>query len=864
MGLDQLEFRRVDSWDDAQDFMRWLGERREWLGFDVETSGLIPFHDPIRFAQFGDGRMGWGLDYPEWKGLVRDVFQTYRGRIVAHNALFDLKMMKADGVWTPQRFFHDTMVMCFLKDPGSRIDLKGAASLYVDQRARAGQSALREFMSGGGFDWGTVPRDAEPYWVYGALDTCLAAMLAEALWPDTGGGPLREAYELNMAVIHVLRDAEVAGLLVDGDYRARAERKLREELAGLEAEIPFEPTKDRQAREYLLSIGAEIHETTPKGDISVDKHVLRRLYGEDPDRFRVANLLDLHRQKSRALGAYIEKFDDVSRGGLAVDGVLRCHAHPVGGLDENGKSTGTRTGRLSVTDPALQTLPKGRIVRDAIVARPGCRILQADYKAMELRALAALAGETQMLEAFDRGEDLHDFVTGVLFGEGWGKKQRSITKNVQFAKCYGAGIEQLAFTAGVPKHEAQSVVDLYDSRFPNVARFMQRTIDSIMVDAKGRSGRGWVTLPDGTRLPVQGSEAYKGVNYCVDPKVRLLMADLTWKEAGDISTGDEVVSFDETRPVGRNQGQRLRTGVVEAVSMIVRPRVRIETDLGDIVSSVDHLWLMSGSHLPDGKRYRRWKSAIDVIPGDRICFFSSPWVVEPTWESGWIAGMMDGEGCLSLGLRPGITFAQNVGPEFDLYHRLMTERGFDLTTHVRPNGLGTIHLTQIGEIARAIGTFAPERFKRRPDLRSLWEDRIIDGRWRDATVQAVVPIARKGQVASIQTSTRTFIADGFMSHNCIQGGTAVAAKRKLVELDAAGVGEFFRLAVHDEFLFEVPEEHVDEAREIVRQVMPDTRTYPGVTLEIDDDLVERWGQHFRGPDYPKYVDTPDPEWLEAL
>ena len=130
MGLDQLEFRRVDTWDDCQDFMRWLGNKRDWLGFDVETSGLIPYHDPIRFAQFGDHTMGWGLDYPEWKGLVSNIFDTYRGNIVAHNALFDLKMMKADGVATPQRYFHDTMVMCFLKDPGSRLDLKGASAIY--------------------------------------------------------------------------------------------------------------------------------------------------------------------------------------------------------------------------------------------------------------------------------------------------------------------------------------------------------------------------------------------------------------------------------------------------------------------------------------------------------------------------------------------------------------------------------------------------------------------------------------------------------------------------------------------------------------------------------------------------------------
>jgi DNA polymerase-1 len=593
----------VDTWDDAQDFMSWLGESRPWLGADTETSGLLVHHDRIRLVQFGDSRMGWALDFPEWKGLVRDVLRDYRGDVVWHNALYDLKMLKAEGVATQQRYQHDTLVMCFLRDPTGRKDLKGASAAYVDPQARVGQSSLKTFMSKGGFGWGSVPREADAYWLYGALDTCLTAMLAEALYDQVP----REAYELNMATIHVLRDAELRGLAVDPDYRARCERALREELAGLEAHIPFEPSKDRQARDHLASIGAEIHERTPGGDVSVDKFVLRRLFEQDPARFAVCRYLDNWRSRYRSLG-YITKFADVEDGGMAVDGALHAHAHPVGGR-ENNRDVGTVTGRLSVTDPPLQTLPRGRIVRDAIVARDGHRILQADYAGMELRALAGMAQEPNMLAAFARGDDLHDYVTGVLFGERWTKKQRAITKNVQFAKCYGAGIEQLAFTAGLSTDEAQAIVDLYDDRFPRIQGFMQETVDAVMGQARSRSGVGWVTLPDGTRLPVRGDEAYKGVNYL------------------------------------------------------------------------------------------------------------------------------------------------------------------------------------------------------------------------------------------------------------IQGGTAVAAKRKLVELAQAGLGDSFRLAVHDEFLFEVPEADVEDARATLRDVMPDSRTYPGVTLEIDDDVVARWGQHFRGPDYPKYVETEDPEWL---
>jgi DNA polymerase I-like protein with 3'-5' exonuclease and polymerase domains len=95
----------------------------------------------------------------------------------------------------------------------------------------------------------------------------------------------------------------------------------------------------------------------------------------------------------------------------------------------------------------------------------------------------------------------------------------------------------------------------------------------------------------------------------------------------------------------------------------------------------------------------------------------------------------------------------------------------------------------------------------------------------------------------------------------IQGGTAVVTKEKIVELDAAGLGPFFRLAVHDELLYEVPEDLVPTAHEIVRRVMPDTRSFPGVTLEIEQDEVHRWGEHYRGDEYPAYVPTEPAPWL---
>lgn len=589
--LDNVELHLVRDFADVERFMEWLGRRRPFLAVDVETTGLNAGRDYIRLCQFGDATQGWALDYRDWRGVCKQAIETYEGQIVCHNLLYDSKMLKADGVVIPQHLAHDSMVMAFLKDSAAGMDLKGSAARYVDRRARMGQGLLKAAMSAQGWGWADIPVEAPAYWIYSAMDTSLTAMLAEKLWNDTAGGPYREAYELELAVIHCLREAELAGMLTDPDYIDRASRMLEMEIATLEAQIPCKPSSDKEVLQLLQSLGANLFVRTDKGNLSVDKHVLK--YVAKHDGLPVAALISEWRSKDRNLNSYLRKFSD-----LGVQDVLRASTRPVA----------ARTGRMSVTDPPLQTLPRGRLVRDAIVARPGHRLLLADFKNMEMRALASLAHEKNMLEAFDRGEDLHDFVAQAVFGDGFTKPQRSTAKSAAFAKVYGAGLEQFAATAGIGLTEAKDFLDRYDQLFPGVAQFMQATTNEVMHTAGSRRKRGWVELVDGRRLMVEGDKAYVGTNYK------------------------------------------------------------------------------------------------------------------------------------------------------------------------------------------------------------------------------------------------------------IQGGCAVSTKRKIVELDAAGMGPFFRLAVHDELINEVPHEHIDEARHIMEQVMPDRDSFPGTVLEVDTDVVGRWGEHYRH-DYEAYVPTAEPDWM---
>ncbi len=482
------------------------------MAVDIEATGLNLGNDRIRLVQFGDGEAGWALPYPDWKGLIKETLHTYDRPMVAHNALYDTRFLKRDGITIPQRLMHDTMIMTWLMNPAAKMGLKPAATRYVDKRSAAGQGFLAQTMANGGWDWSTVPVEAPAYWKYAVLDTCLSALLAQELMPKINLNGWREAYELELAVIHCLRDAEIAGLMTDPDYLRRAAAQLEAELAWLRPQIPIKnPGADKQVIAYLQGLGAHLFVLTENGNLSVDKEVLKYLTPQFP----VADLILQYRQKTRLLGSYIEKMMEYGThdSSLAVGGVLHCNTKPVA----------ARTGRMSITDPPLQTLPRGRVVRDAIVARPGNVFVMADFAGMEMRALASDAREPNMLAAFNRGEDLHNFVATALYGPDFTKPQRSICKNAGFGKVYGAGVEKFAVTAEISVGEAKEFLARYAEMFPGVDAHLARVAGIVKERARESGGYGYVDLIDKRRLPVEGSKAYKGVNFRIQGSCAVVM-----------------------------------------------------------------------------------------------------------------------------------------------------------------------------------------------------------------------------------------------------------------------------------------------------------------------------------------------------
>ncbi|MEW5983869.1 MAG: DNA polymerase I [Acidobacteriota bacterium] len=160
------------------------------------------------------------------------------------------------------------------------------------------------------------------------------------------------------------------------------------------------------------------------------------------------------------------------------------------------------TGRLSSSEPNLQNIPVrtdlGREIRRAFVAEPGCVLISADYSQIELRVLAHLSGDRALIDAFARGEDIHDRTADAIFGADSGRsrqERRSTAKMVNYALLYGKTAFTLARDIGVTQQAAQAFIDAYFSGFPGVRVFIDRTI------AEARAS-GVVKTMFGRRRPV--------------------------------------------------------------------------------------------------------------------------------------------------------------------------------------------------------------------------------------------------------------------------------------------------------------------------------------------------------------------------
>jgi DNA polymerase-1 len=490
--------RLVETLEDAMEFRTWLGERRPIMGVDTETTGLHWWTPNfLRTVQFGDGATGWTIPWTWWGKLIKDSLAAYEDPIVFHNAKFDLHALSNAGVsLRPGTRIHDTKMMSWLLEPPTRHGLKPLSMKHIDKDAGIFEAQMKAGFAKNGWDWATVPLEWTPYWAYAATDPVFTCLLAEKFWPQVNAQGYRAAYDTEMQVQNIAFRLEERGMRLDVDYTERKLSKMLDRLSVIGNELHTagveRPGSNVLIQAALQAEGWDPDDWTPSGQAKLTADILK---GIDSD---IAPLVLEYRKLKKLTGSYLSNFLDKRSGDV---------------LHATMNTLAARTGRMSVSEPALQTLPRGPEIRRCFIPREGGKIISVDFDQIEARLFAAFAAEPAMLQAILDGVDLHSLVAEAV------GIPRQAAKAVNFGKLYGAGAAKIADTAGVTVEAAEEFLHMYEERFPGTVVFMDSTGHSRIFDRPG------VRLRDGRVLPGDDGKEYALTNYMIQGTAALVLKE---------------------------------------------------------------------------------------------------------------------------------------------------------------------------------------------------------------------------------------------------------------------------------------------------------------------------------------------------
>jgi len=359
-------------------------------------------------------------------------------RVVAHNA----KALRT----VPRTLAHDTEVAAYLLDPARR-------GYPLDELAQ---------------DHGLGADVEDPTGADALVICALAALQRERLIER---GLDRLLLEVELPLVHVLREMEVMGVKLDCALLAQISERVQGEVLELEHEIyrlagtEFHIGSPQQLAEVLFERLGLSRKRRGKTGYSTDARVLQAIRGEH----EIVPKIERYRELTKLAQTYLD--------------ALPILCDPRSRLHTTFNQTIATTGRLSSTDPNLQNIPirteLGREIRAAFVAEEGHVLISADYSQVELRVLAHVADEPVLKEIFRRGEDVHAATAAEVLGSDpatLSPGDRSKAKMINFGIVYGLTGFGLADRLQIPQDEAQEFIDRYLERFPAVRAYIDHTI----------------------------------------------------------------------------------------------------------------------------------------------------------------------------------------------------------------------------------------------------------------------------------------------------------------------------------------------------------------------------------------------------
>lgn len=452
--------------------------------FDTECTSLQPFQAKIVgislaiepgaawYIPIGH-RQGEQLPREQVLAAVTPLFADPQRPKYAHNAKFDIEVLIQAGIET-HGVTMDTMIAAGLL--GKRKGLKDLALYELNISTMQNIETLigRRGAKQTTFDY--VPIEyATPY---AAADADITLRLVETLTPQMNErSEVRFLFdEVEMPLIPILVDMERTGICLDLDTMRDLSKRLQQRIADIETDIyklagtSFNINSGIQLNTILfdrLKLSSEGLSKTTKGRISMKADVLEKLRGSH----EIVQMILDYRHLTKLTTTYVD--------------VLPTLVHPeTKRIHTSFNQMGTETGRLASSSPNMQNIPirtkEGSEIRRGFVASPGCQLIAADYSQIELRVLAHITQDPNLVQAFLDGQDIHAATAAQLFKvpiDQVEKEQRRMAKMTVFGIIYGISSFGLAQRTDMSRKAAQSLIDEFFARFPGVQRYIDETLE---------------------------------------------------------------------------------------------------------------------------------------------------------------------------------------------------------------------------------------------------------------------------------------------------------------------------------------------------------------------------------------------------
>ena len=449
--------------------------------FDTETTGLDALHAELVGISFSyEKGKGFYVPFPENQAEAKKLmekllpfFENDGIEKIGQNLKYDLKILSNYNVSVKGKLF-DTMIAHYLINPDMRHNMDILSETYLKYAPKS----IEELIGKKGKNQKSMRDvDLEEIKEYAVEDADVTLQLAEIFTVELDKTETKKLFEeIEIPLVSVLAAMETEGIRLDVDFLKSLSQELGNDIKTLEAKIyeiageKFNLASPKQLGDVLfdkLKIGGAKQKKTKTGQYATGEEVLSYLA---KDNEIVASILDW-RSLVKLQNTYVEALP------LQVDAVSkRVHTDYM--------QTVAATGRLSSNNPNLQNIPirteRGRQIRKAFIARDeNYTLVSADYSQIELRIIAALSGEENMIKAFQNNEDIHKSTASKVFNvplEEVTREQRSHAKTVNFGIIYGQSAYGLSKDLEIPVYQAQDFIDAYFLRYPKVKDYIDTQI----------------------------------------------------------------------------------------------------------------------------------------------------------------------------------------------------------------------------------------------------------------------------------------------------------------------------------------------------------------------------------------------------